>query len=149
MILTDFSIIKPLGCVKTSYRLFLAAEHRAVEAQFTPFVGSLMTAAAMGLRQLAGSDRATTPLEGSFHLTRCEVEELSEVAWPLKWRVILESGPYHYEATVDQEPEHLILLLEGAMKFFALKYRLVTVEPDVVTNRGVAAQHGMLTREDG
>lgn len=147
MILTEFQITKTL---KTNYRVFLAADHRAVEVACTPFLGSVMTAMAMALREVAGQSSAQTRmLEGPIVLKRCEVETLSEVAWPLKWRVILESGPYHFEATVDQEPEHLILLLEGAMKFFALKYRLVTVEPDVVTNREVAAQQGMLTREDG
>ena len=116
----------------------------------TKTVGGVAGACSAALRRLLGQrveDRGVH--DGAWPLEVLELETLPEVAWPVRYRLVMESGPYRYEATSDADVEHVVLMLEGALKFFAFKMKLVTIEEEVCRNREVAAAEGLLTREDG
>lgn len=146
MNLTDCSITP----VPEGYEVRVRWWDREAWARCTPYVGSLVSAFGAVVREVAGlPESKVPPKEGPYRLDECEMRTLAEVYFPSRWVIRLRSGPYQFEATADDDVEHLLLLFEGVMKFFAFKYRLVTIEPEVVTNREVAAQLGKLTKEDG
>ena len=124
---------------------------REVQAQvaFTKKLGSFMSAMSLALGKLCGKTGEMQWLEGSIVLDEVRVERLSPLAFPLKWRLVLRSGPYRYEATADGEAEHVLLACEGGMKFLAFKCKQITLEDEVCYSREEAAKLGLLTKEDG
>lgn len=131
------------------YRLWLENETHGIETAFIPFLGSFTSAFSIAFRSLLGQSGTVACADGPIPLDTLTVERMSEVAYPLTYRLIAGSGPYRYEATSDDVGEHVLLMVEGAMKFFAFKYKLITLEPELCMNRERAAQGGVLTREDG
>lgn len=75
-------------------------------------------------------------------------QRMTMTALQTGWVLRLESGPYCYEAVMDRTLESVLTGFGGALKFFGLKYKVVTVEREVTRNREEAGRMGVWTPED-
>lgn len=95
------------------------------------------------LSRVTGQPRpATQGLTGTIPLTKLSVERLHVVPW--RWELTIESGKCSFTCRLDAELENLMNGLRAAMKFFAQKYGLVEVFPEVTRNRDRAGEAGLL-----
>jgi len=104
-------------------------------------LGHIMSAWSTVLRTVQARETGVpaeeaTALTGSIVLTRWAIEPL--VVAPFRWRLEMESGPYRFACHVDDELEHVTDAFSAAMKFFGLKYGLVSVYPEMT--RSVARE---------
>lgn len=65
------------------------------------------------------------------------------------WRLLMMKGPYKYDVYVGATVECWMAAVSAAMRFFAFKDKLITVDEEVSWNREQAAAFGLTTREDG
>ena len=117
-------------------------------------VGSIMSAVSCCVKELVwltggavAKPEATDHLVGTMALDTVEIEPL--VVDPMAYKLTMVRGPYRYEATSDRNAEMVLLMFQGAMKFFAFKEKLITVEEEITWNRQEASRLGLLTKEDG
>ena len=89
----------------------------------------------------------TEHLIGPLTLDTVEIEQLTVA--PMSYKLTMVRGPYRYEATSDRNAEMVLLMFQGAMKFFAFKEKLITVEEEITWKRQEASRLGLLTKEDG
>ena len=110
-------------------------------------LGHIMSAWSAVLKQIQSRQTGLPPsptdeMTGKITLDRFAMVPLTVYPW--RWRIEMESGPYRFEANVDQELQSVTDAFSAAMKFFGMKYGLVTVFPDVTRNTEQARALGLL-----
>jgi hypothetical protein len=84
----------------------------------------------------------TDEMTGSIALDHFAIEPLTVYPW--RWRIEMTSGPYRYECNVDSELQSVTDAFSTAMKFFGMKYGIVTVFPDATWSTEQAWAGGLL-----
>lgn len=118
-----------------------------IEVETDGNLGHFMSACSVAFKEIqsrvTGQPRqATQGLTGTIPMTNLTVERLRVAPW--RWEMRIESGRFSFTCRLDAELENLINGLSAAMKFFAQKYGLVEVFPDVTRNRDRAGEAGLL-----
>lgn len=134
------------------YRLRMRCGDAKAETQTDANLGHIMSAFSAAVKELHAQLTGTTALRttemraGTITIDHYRIDPL--ILAPFRWELIMRSGRYEYRARVDRDLEHVLLAFQGAMKFFAFKYGITTLDDEVVRNRDRAGEHGFLTKED-
>ena len=138
----------------TGMKLTMGSGGMVVSAPCERTVGSMMSAVSCCVKELAwlvgdslSQPAPTEHLIGPLTLDTVEIEQLTVA--PMSYKLTMVRGPYRYEATSDRNAEMVLLMFQGAMKFFAFKEKLITVEEEITWKRQEASRLGLLTKEDG
>jgi hypothetical protein len=110
-------------------------------------LGHVMSAWSSVLKEIQAQDTGLPPsptdqMTSTMVLDHFAIEPL--IIHPWRWRIEMTSGPYRYECHVDSELQSVTDAFSTAMKFFAMKYGIVTVFPDVTRSTEQAREMGLL-----
>lgn len=91
------------------------------------------------------NERTTQMLTGkiwldAYGITRIPIE-------PVTWKLSFAYGPHSITVNVDRDLENIVAAYGAAMKFFALKTGLITLESEVARNIDRAAEWGLLKNQ--
>lgn len=134
------------------YELRVRTGEFVIEQQTDEYLGTIMSAFSACLKAIAlhygvALPDDTTELRcGTIRLDTWEIEQTGIA--PIDYRMTMISGPYTFEATSDKALENVIRIFAAAMKFFAFKYKLITLDDEVARNRDVALGWGLVNDED-
>jgi hypothetical protein len=143
---------RPGGDYLLTLRWFDAHGHLHEAACETDLnLGHIMAAFSACLKRIYAiesgqGDVVTTSYGGPIDLTSWTISEL-RVA-PFRWQMQMATARFSYDCNIDANLEHVILAFSGALKFFAFKHGLTTLEDDHVRSRDRAGELGLLTKED-
>jgi len=96
-------------------------------------LGSVMSAWSAVLREVRARETGVPVASldwriSGITLSRFVIEPLVVAPW--RWRIEMESGPYRFTCNVDAELEHVTDAFMAAMRFFGMKYGLMSVYAD-------------------
>ncbi len=143
---------RPAGDYHLLMRWFDAKGH--LQEAFCPTdlnLGHIMAAFSACLKHIQAveeglNEEVTLSYGGPIELSSWVISDLSIA--PLRWNMTMESGRFRFSMNIDAKLEHVIMAFAAALKFFAFKYGLTTLEDDHVRSRDRAGELGLLTKED-
>jgi len=127
-----------------------AVEWGRIEITTDNNLGHIMSAISVASKEFearaTGQPRQSTDvLTGTIALSKWTIVPLT--VWPWCWEMTMESGNYRFTCRLDSAWESVLNGCAAAMRFFGMKYGLVTVWPEVTRNTEQARELGLLTEE--
>ena len=106
-------------------------------------LGHIMAACSACLKGIYATEKrvpqeVTLSYGGPIALSSWVISDLSIA--PFRWNMTMESGRFRFSMNMDPKLEHVILAFAAALKFFAFKYGLTTLEDDHVRSRDRAGE---------
>ena len=140
MLVTSWVVKKSVGL--EGYRTELVCEGESYRAVCGGWLGAIMSSFREQLRLVAEDHgeqiaRAELGRTGPIMVEEWTVEPLVTQGG---YRVWMRSGRFEYTALTDGTLESVIMAMQGAMKFFAMKYGIIEVDPEVARNRDRAEE---------
>lgn len=136
------------------FHLRLRSQDFKVETETDHNLGHIMSAFSVAMKELHAqrtgqmTERQTAMLTGTITLDTWTIED----CWvaPFWWVMTMTAGlgRFSYTVRMDRDVEHVLLAFQGAMKFFAFKYGITTLDSELIRNRDKAGEAGLLTKED-